>query len=128
MRPAPNPAVMAWVAGQPAPVLCTTSITQAEILYGLRLLPAGRRRARLEAAAEAMFEDDFAGRVLAFDGQAARNFASIVAGRRQLGRPVSAFDGQIAAIAAAAAATVATANVADFHDCGVRVVDPWSRA
>ncbi len=59
MRPAPDASVVAWVSAQPLPVLYTMSVTQAEILYGLRLLPEGRRRARLESAAEQMFAEDF---------------------------------------------------------------------
>lgn len=124
MRPAPSPAVMAWVAAQPAALLCTTTITVAEVLYGLHLLPEGERRARLEAAATAMFEVDFAGRVFPFDSAAAVAYAGIAAERHQRGRPIAQFDAQIAAIARARSAAVATANVADFTGCGVKVVNP----
>jgi predicted nucleic acid-binding protein len=125
MRASPHGAVSDWVASQPEPILYTTSITQAEILFGLRLLTAGRKRRELEAAAEQMFELDFAGRVLPFDSAAAAKYAGIAANRRQLGRPISPFDAQIAAIASNAGAAVATANVVDFADCGVRLINPW---
>lgn len=125
MRAAPDPTVMNWVSSQPAPLLYTTSITQAEIMYGLRILPEGRRRTQLEAAVEQMFEEDFAGRVLPFDGAAARGYARIAADRRRRGRPISHFDAQIAAIAVLARAAIATDNVRDFDACGLKIFNPW---
>src|SRR5438874_970541 len=67
MRSEPAAAVFAWVSAQPRATLYTTSVSKAEILYGIAVLPEGRRRLALAAAAEAMFTDDFAGRVLPFD-------------------------------------------------------------
>jgi predicted nucleic acid-binding protein len=64
MRGEPHPAVLAWVGAQPRAQLYTTYINQAEILYGIGALPEGRRRVALIAAAEAMFAEDFAGRIL----------------------------------------------------------------
>ena len=125
MRPAPSEAVLRWVGGQPAASLFTTTVTQAEILFGLALLPEGRRRSDLLMAAEQMFVEDFAGRVLPFDAMAATAFAPIAAGRRQKGRPTGAFDAQIAAIASSRGAALATRNVADFMDCGLPIVNPW---
>jgi predicted nucleic acid-binding protein len=72
-----------------------------------------------------MFKDDFAGRVLPFDMDAARSFSSLAANRPRRGRPMAEFDAQIAAIALVHGATLATRNVGDFKDCGVRVVNPW---
>ncbi|HUK22961.1 MAG TPA: type II toxin-antitoxin system VapC family toxin [Terriglobales bacterium] len=126
MRPKPSPRVVAWVATQPAAELFTTSITEAEIFYGIELLARSKRREDLLAAAEAMFDDDLAGRVLGFQSEAARFFSSIAARRRALGRPISHADAQIAAIAQIHRARLATRNTADFRDCGVEVVDPWS--
>lgn len=126
MRPTPDGAVARWVADQQATTLYTTSITQAEVLHGILLLPAGKRRAALEAAAEAMFEKDFGGRVLPFGGDAARAYAQIAAHRRRSGRPISNFDAQIAAITRTARAAVATRNVGDYDDCGIKVMNPWN--
>lgn len=126
MSPRPSKAVTRWVSRHPAAALFTTTITQAEILYGVLLLPAGRRRKTIEELAEAMFDQEFSGRVLGFDGSAARTYAEIAVIRRRSGRPISHFDAQIAAIARAASAPIATRNVADFDGCGVEVVDPWS--
>ena len=71
MRSEPAAAVFAWVSAQPRATLYTTSVSKAEILYGIAVLPEGRRRLALAAAAEAMFADDFEGRVLPFDEAAA---------------------------------------------------------
>ena len=126
MRPKPSAHVLGWVAKQPAADLFTTSITEAEIFYGIELLSKGKRRESLLAAAEAMFEEDFAGRVFGFEGDAARDFSRIAAHRRALGRPISHADAQIAAIARVHRAKLATRNVADFSECSVDVIDPWS--
>jgi len=125
MRPAPSDSVRRWVAGQSAGELFITAITQAEILFGLALLPPGQRRTVMTATAEEMFREDFRDRILDFDTGSARHYASIAAARRRLGRPISEFDAQIAAIATSRSATVATRNIADFMDCGLALVDPW---
>lgn len=126
MRANPSPAVSAWVAKQSTMELCTTSITEAEIFYGIELLAKGKRRERLLAAADAMFTEDLAGRVYAFDSDAARIFAKIAAQRRALGKPISHADAQIAAIAQIHKGKLATRNIGDFQDCGIEVVDPWA--
>jgi toxin FitB len=127
MRPEPNPGVVAWVASQPRGSLYTASICQAEIFYGIAMLPKSRRRDNLAAAAEAMFAEDLTDRVLYFDSVAAVHYASIVTVRRQSGNPIEAFDALIAATALAAGAEgVATRDVAGFAGCGLaRLVDPW---
>lgn len=125
MQLQPSPHVLAWWAQQPPAELFTSAVTVAEILYGIELLPRGKRRDRLFAEADAMFAQDFAERILSFDEAAAREFAEIAAGRRALGRPIAELDAQIAAIASAHRATLATRNLADFDGCGVRLVNPW---
>ena len=125
MKATPAENVIDWVAAQPASSLYTSSITQAEILHGIMLLPSGKRRRGIEAAAQAMFAEEFEGRILGFGSDAALHYAHIAADRRRAGRPISNFDAQIAAIARAAGAVIATRNVADFSDCRVEVVNPW---
>lgn len=125
MRSAPDPNVEGWVAARPASSLFVTTVTQAEILYGVTLLPPGKRRDRLDIAVDGLFEQDFADRLLPFDEAAAREFADIVFGRRRRGLPISQFDAQIAAITKSRGAAIATRNVADFLHCGLTVVNPW---
>jgi toxin FitB len=97
-------------------------------------LPKGRRHLALAAAAKAMFADDFEGRVLPFDEAAAVHYAEIVAGRRREGRPVEAFDAQIAATARVTGARLATRvtgarlatpGTGDFTGCGLTLVNRW---
>jgi len=117
--------VLRWVSEQPARSLFLTSITQAEILHGLALLPPGRRRKALSEAASAMFREDFAGRILSFCTEAAPFYAWIAAERSRAGRPISQLDAQIAAVARSTGASLATRNVRDFQDCGVKLINPW---
>lgn len=126
MRPSPSEAVVRWVAAQPVSSFYITSIAQAEILHGILLLPPGRKRRAIQEAAESLFAVEFRGRVLPFDGDAARAYARIAAERRGAGRPISQFDAQIAAIASVTKAALATRNTADFEGCGVKVVNPWT--
>lgn len=125
MRPEPAQAVLDWFAEQNAGELHLTAINAAELLTGVALLPEGRRRDLLEAAVEATITEEFAGRVLPFDGAAARAYARIAADRRRAGLPIREADCQIAAIARAAGGAVATRNVGDFRESGIRVVNPW---
>ena len=114
------------MSGRPDDLLFTTAVCQAEILSGLAVLPQGRRRSELEAAAWAMFLEDFGGRVLPFDTVAAEGYAEIYARRRRAGRPGATADLMIAAIARVHGASVVTRNVADFDACGVAVLNPWA--
>ena len=126
IRTQPDPSVASWLASRPSSSLFITAITQAELLYGLELLADGRRRRGLTDAVHAILREGFRGRVLPFDGPAAEAYATIAAGRRAHGKPISAFDAQIAAIARSRGAGVATRNVADFDGCGVEILDPWT--
>ena len=125
MRPQPDPTVVAWVDAHSGEARVSV-ITQAEISLGVRLLPNGKRREALAAAARQMFEEDFAGRCLPFDAAAAEHFAAIVAERRRLGRPITTRDAQIAAIALANGIPLATRNTSDFKVIpGLVLVEPW---
>lgn len=126
LRSAPDPRVIEWFRVQRRAALFTTTITRAEILYGLGLLADGSRKEALSAAIQAIFEEDFAGRLLSFDSDAADLYATIAVSRKNAGRQISQFDAMIAAVARSAGATLATRNVKDFVDCGIAVVDPWS--
>ena len=125
MKASPSPRVMEWWSQQQSAELFTTTVAVAEILYGIEILPRGKRRDSLRAEAEVVFTQDLAGRILPFDEQAARAFPEIAAGHRAQGRPIAEFDAQIAAIARSRRAILATRNTADFEGCGVRLVNPW---
>ncbi len=125
MRQSPAAAVVRWLGSRPDSSYYVTSITQAEILRGIQLLPQGKRREALAAAARTTFESEFRGRVLAFTGDAASVYAVLAAERQRNGRPISIFDAQIASIARVHGASIGSRNVEDFAGCGVEVVDPW---
>ncbi len=127
IRPRPNPSVVDWVARQPGTSLFISAVTEAELRYGVEILPAGHRRERLAAEIESTLREDFSRRILSFDSAAARTYAVIAAARRAAGRPISQADCQIAAIARSRGAPVATRNVADFAGCGIKVVNPWGK-
>lgn len=125
MKPNPDPQVEAWATGEPVADFFITTITEAELRYGIALLPKGRRRDKLVAAMEAMLGEDFAERILPFDRSAAAAYAGIAAARRQAGHRIAQFDAQIAAIANSHQAILATCNTEDFQGCGITVIDPW---
>jgi predicted nucleic acid-binding protein len=125
MKPEPSRKVFRWVSRQSPLELFTTTISQAEVLYGIALLPKGKRRNLLQAAAESMFAEDFRSRILAFDEDAARLFPEIVIARRSMGHPIAVLDAEIVAIARSRGSVVATRDTRGFGDCGVTVVNPW---
>lgn len=126
LKPAPSDTVLRWLAAQEPLAVFTTTITQAEVLYGIEMLPAGKRRVRLAAAIERLFAEEFRGRILPFDEESARMFPKIIAGRDAVGRPMSQLDGMIAAIVRSRRATVATRDSNGFEHCGIRVINPWA--
>lgn len=126
MRPAPEPAVEQWLAAQPDASVFITAITEAELRYGVALLPSGKRRTALSTEVEEMLEKDFGGRILPFDSLAAQAFAILASERRQAGKPISQADAQIAAVARSRGSSLATRNVVDFEGCGVLVINPWT--
>ncbi|MBV1696009.1 MAG: type II toxin-antitoxin system VapC family toxin [Hyphomicrobiales bacterium] len=124
MKPTPDTAVARWMERESARGLFTTAVSEAEIIYGISILPDGRRKRELETAAQAILAL-FAERIFPFDSAAAREFALIVADRRRAGRPIEALDAEIAAIARSRGMSVASRDIADFADCGVVLIDPW---
>lgn len=125
MKPAPNARVMAWLDAQAAETLFLSSVTVAELLFGVGALPAGRRREMLAEAVEGVV-GDFAGRILPFDEAAARCYADCAVRARVAGRGFPTPDGYIAAIAVARGFAVASRDGSPFRAAGVRVVDPWA--
>lgn len=126
MRREADPVVVAWLDAQPPESIWTTAITVFEIRFGLEVLAKGRRRKALEEAFASALDEDFDGRVLAFDRPAADAAAAIAARRRQAGRPVEIRDLQIAGIAAVRKARLATRNIRHFEGTGITLIDPWT--
>lgn len=125
LRPAPTARVADWYAGQAQPDVFISAVTEAELRYGVEIMPTGRRRANLAATIERLLEWEFIGRILPFDTAAAKAYATIAAERRAAGRPIQPADAQIAAIARSLGASVATRDAGGFEGTGVDVIDPW---
>lgn len=123
MRPDPAPTVLAWLRRSAGGSLHTTTVTVAEIRYGIARLPEGRRRETLQQAASEIFAA-FPRQLLSFDLAAANAHADVVTGREIIGNPIDSFDAQIAAICRSQAATLATRNTKDFIDTGIALVNP----
>ncbi|MCY1511151.1 Toxin FitB [compost metagenome] len=125
MRAKPAAQVVEWLDAQPAGESVICAITVAEILYGIARMPEGKRKQALLEQASAMFEQDFAGSILAFDADAAVHYADIVVSGEAEGVSVEMADAQIAAIARLHEAVVATRNIRHFEPMGVALVNPW---
>jgi len=124
-RPIPSPRVIAWFQAENPANLSTTTISEAEILAGLALLPEGKRKNALIREAQAVL-NVLGSRVFPFDRAAAQIYPLVVLQRKAMGRTTDTADGQIAAIARVYGAAVATRNTPDFAHCGVEIIDPWN--
>ena len=125
MRPAPDPAVLRWLDGQPSDGLATTTVCVAELGAGLAVLPAGARQQDLRARAAKLLSQGFVDRIYGFDLAAAAAYGDLLAMRRRAGLSASGFDLLIAAIAHTRNMAVATRNLGDFEGCGLSLVNPW---
>ncbi|MDE0395688.1 MAG: type II toxin-antitoxin system VapC family toxin [Gammaproteobacteria bacterium] len=126
LRPSPDAGVETWVGDLQATDLYFSAIGEAELRYGVAILPTGRRQAALLSVIDAILREDFVNRILPFDSHAAREFADIAAARRAAGRTVAPSDCQIAAIARSRDMTVVTRNVRHFAHMDIEVVNPWT--
>lgn len=124
VRPHPDERMMAWSAGFTNEDFSLTAITVGELLYGLNLLPDGKRKQTLVHLITRELAP-FADRILPFDAAAATHYARIKTARRESGRPISEQDAMIAAIARSHGAAVATRNIKDFEGTNVTVINPW---
>jgi predicted nucleic acid-binding protein len=125
MKPSPSHHVVKWFDQQDSTQLFITTITIAEISYGLSVLPKGNRRVVLEDAFNKAIVEAFEHRLLAFDAAPAYRYGAVMGQRKELGRPLSILDGQIASIALTHGSMLATRNVKDFLDCGLDLINPF---
>jgi toxin FitB len=126
LRARANAGVVAWLDEQAVESLFLTSVSLAELLLGVELLPKGRRRSSLGEQLDTLLSSLFENRILAFDREAARAYSSVVARARSAGVAISMPDAQIASLARVTGFAVATRDAAPFVAAGVAVVDPWS--
>lgn len=124
MKPEPHPAVRAWLNDQAAETLYLSSVTLAELLFGIAALPAGRRKNMLAQALDGLMRL-FRDRVLPFDTEAAQHYAVLAVTAKTSGRGFPTPDGYIAAIAASRGFIVASRDTAPCKAAGVPVINPW---
>lgn len=125
MKPEPAPTVRDWLDEQAAETLYLSSVTVAELLFGIGALRDGRRKEKLAATLDGML-DLFDGRILPFDTEAARHYADLAVTARKGGKGFPTPDGYIAAIATAHGFAVATRDASAFKAAGVPIIDPWT--
>lgn len=124
MKPEPNVDVQTWLDKQAAETLYLSSVTIAELLFGIGALPAGRRQDKLAVILDGLLEL-FDGRILPFDTSAARHYADLAVKARSAGKGFPTPDGYIAAIAVSRGFAVATRDPSAFGAAGIAVIDPW---
>lgn len=124
MKPEPHPTVRAWLNDQVAETLYLSSVTLAELLFGIAALPSGRRKDRLGAALDGLLTL-FKDRVLPFDTDAARRYADLAVTAKTRGQGFPTPDGYIAAIAASRGFIVVSRDTAPYEAAGVSVINPW---
>jgi toxin FitB len=126
MKAQGDPAVKLWLDRQVAETLYLTATSLSELLVGIEMLPAGKRKDGLGKALADLIGSLFGSRILSFDKQAAVTYATIIGRARAAGLAVSVADGQIAAIASAHGFIVATRDTAPFEAAGVPTINPWT--
>ena len=124
LKPSPDRKIGAWLGAQPREDLYTTSLAQADILYGVERLPPGKHRSDLLNAVVEIFAF-FEKRILPFDPDAARVYPQIVLNRKMMAQEIPPAKAMLAAITRSRGATLATLTPAEFSGCGIRVVSPW---
>ncbi|HUD41601.1 MAG TPA: type II toxin-antitoxin system VapC family toxin [Dokdonella sp.] len=125
MKPEPDAAVRDWLDEQVAETLYISSVTVAELLFGVGALPDGRRKQMLATTLDGVLTL-FENRILAFDTDAARHYAGLAVAARKAGKGFPTPDGYIAAIATAHGFVVATRDASAFNAAGVPVLTPWA--
>ena len=124
MKPEPNPVVRAWLNDQAAETLYLSSVTLAELLFGIAALPSGKRKEMLAQTLDGLM-GLFKDRVLPFDVEAARHYADLAVVAKVSGRGFPTPDGYIAAIAASRGFIVASRDTAPYEAAKVTVINPW---
>jgi predicted nucleic acid-binding protein len=125
MKPQPHPAVRAWLNEQAAETLYLSSVTLAELLYGIAALPAGKRKNLLKRTLDGLMAL-FGQRVLPFDMEAAHHYAELAVATRAAGRGFPTPDGYIAATAASRGFAVASRDSSPFEAVGLQTINPWT--
>jgi hypothetical protein len=124
-KPKSSPVVLEWIQAQSPESLYMSAISVGEIERGIARLPAGKRRARIEAWWTELVNEVYAARILPYDGKAAAVCGRVMGELDTGGMSLPWPDVMIAAIAKVHSLTVATRDVSDFERIGTPVLNPW---
>lgn len=124
MRRTPDPTVIAWLVRHDAELALPT-VTIAEIAYGIYKIRPDERAERLEADLS-KWRRRFADRIFGLTEDAALTYGEIMGEASRRGRPMTAPDGMIAAIATVNGGRLATRNAKDFEGAGLDLISPWN--
>lgn len=125
LKPSANQTVIDWLDRQDPNTLYLTTISLAELLVGVNLLPKGKRKNNLSKSLNNQLSELFESRILTFDQNAAIAYADLYTRARKSGYVISVSDGQIASIAATNNFIVATRDTEPFMTVGLSVINPW---
>jgi predicted nucleic acid-binding protein len=124
-RSAPDAWVLAWIDAQTIETLFLSTITVAELRFGISAMPLGKRKTVLHNRLEGEVLPLFSGRILSVDLEASRAYAELMAAARASGKAIGAADGYIAATASARGLTIAARDVMPFEAADLKVINPW---
>ena len=127
MKPEPDAAVRAWLNDQAAETLYLSSVTLAELLFGIRALPADKRKNMLDRALNELLEL-FKDLGLLFDTDVARHYADLAVTAKSDGRSFPTSDGYIAAVAASRGFIVASRDTSPYEAATLTFINPWKGA
>jgi hypothetical protein len=125
MKSSPSSKVIEWLDGEDITQIFISTVTIAEISYGIQCLPNGKRQNYLIEAFDNVIQEGFKHRILFFHENAAQQYGQLMSHRKKIGKPLSILDGQIAAIAKSEKAALATRNIRDFVDCELILINPF---
>ena len=117
--------VLAWLDAQMVETLYLSTISLAELRFGVACMPAGKRKDTLHTSLEQRILPLFAGRILPLDGATTEAYAALRALARAQGQAIAAADGYIAATAIQHGLMVATRDTGPFEAAGLTVINPW---
>ena len=122
----PDARVASWLSSRPARTLFVSIVSIAEIRKGVLLLPAGKRRRKLETWLDGDLLPAFVGRVLILGEREMNVWAEMQARAERDGQRLPVIDSLLAATARCHGLAIATRNIDDFHHCGVPLINPWT--
>jgi predicted nucleic acid-binding protein len=123
LRPQGDAKVRAFVERLDDPLV--SSIVFHELAYGVEMMAAGSKRARLSAGIE-IFRNHYRSRTVPVDVEIAEIAGRLRAGEARSGFKLDAPDALIAATAVTRSARLATRNIGHFERLSIELVDPWN--